>query len=117
MGATESTDYYYWSWGYAADETSKSGSNALSTIEVVALVLSIGLLCCVAGVLCFVCHRSKKKVIVAGVEDDDGDVGGDHDSAIVGIENDTGYDMNPIVVESTNLGENENDVMIEVAVT
>jgi len=109
--STESTDYNYWSWAYTADDESKS--DKLSTIEVVALVLSIGLLCCVSGALCFVCRRNKNKTIVAGVEDD-GVIG---DAAIVSIENDAGYDMKPIVVESTNSGENENDVMIEVPVT
>merc|ERR1712241_1614008 len=96
---------------YTVEEEPKS--NGLSAVETVALVLSIGLLCCVSGVLCFVCRRNKNKVVVSDVEDDV--VHGD--SAIVATENDAVYDMNPVVVEIATSGENENDVMIEVPVT
>ena len=104
IASSASTKYGYWAYT-EEDETLNSSSQKLTMKEVAALVFSFGFLCCVIGAWCLVCCRKRTKVTAGGVADDDVTV------------RESGYDMTPIEMRSTNAGENENEIMIDVQVT
>lgn len=102
---------------FTAEEETVSTTDGLSTGGVVAIVVSMVLVCGMMAALCFVCHRRKNKVIAAGVEDEE--VIGDN-AIVDDMEKETGYDMTPIGDgdgQTGNTGDNEQEVMIEVPVT
>jgi len=72
--------------------------------EVAAIVICSVLACCVFGILCML--NKRKKVIVAGVEDETAGV----------TAGSAGYDMSP-VGDGQTTGDNEAHAMIEVQVT
>jgi len=92
----------------AADES--TSTEGMTSGEVAAIVLSVGLLCCMAAALCFVCHRRRNKVIAAGVEEDD--------VVVEEMEKNEEWDMTPIGMD-TKKGdtEQEQEVMIDVEIT
>jgi len=87
---------------YTSDEgeTKKTG---MASGEVAAIVICSVLACCVFGGLCML--NKRKKVIVAGVEDE-----------TAGVTSGSAYDMSP-VGDGQTTGDNEAHAMIEVQVT
>ena len=102
---------------YEAEEAERTTeSHGLSTGEVVALVASSVLLCCLVTSLCIVCYRRKTNKAISGVVEMDGDEDEIIGDTVIIEEKEEGYDMTPIGMEDHN-GDDEYDTMVEVNIT
>jgi len=80
----------------------------------IAAIVSISLVTCIVGILGFVYYRRKKRVLMAGVPDEEEQIGTIGDTNTLD-ETEQTYDMTPIGMKTT--GDMEEEIMIEVEVT
>ena len=95
---------------YTSDDEDRIMTDNIPGYEVVAMVICSVFVCCVVGMMCYVHHRRKKRVITMGVENEN-----------VINQEDGGYDMSPITsdsIQKTHDGQvNETETMIAVQIS